>query len=60
MKLIVQIPCLNEADTLPVTLADARASLELLTAIYHSAQTGEPVELPIGPDHPRFEGWLPA
>lgn len=51
---------LESGDELPVTLADARASLELLTAIYHSAQTGEPVELPIGPDHPRFEGWLPA
>jgi predicted dehydrogenase len=44
---------------LPVTLADARASLELLTAIYDSAQTGQPVSLPIGPDHPRFAGWLP-
>ena len=44
----------------PVTLADARASLELLTAIYHSSQTGEPVALPIGADHPKFEGWLPT
>ncbi len=44
---------------LPVTLADARASLELLTAIYHSSQTGLPVDLPIGSDHPCFGGWLP-
>ena len=43
---------------LPVTLADARAALELLTAIYHSSQTGAPVDLPIGPSHPRFGGWL--
>lgn len=43
----------------PVTLADARASLELITAMYYSAQTGEPVELPIGPDHPKYAGWLP-
>jgi len=44
---------------LPVTIDDARASLELLTAIYHSSRTGEPVALPIGPEHPRFGGWLP-
>jgi predicted dehydrogenase len=44
---------------LPVTLADARASLELLTALYHSAATGAEVRLPIGPDHPRYRGWTP-
>jgi len=45
---------------LPVGLGDARASLELLTAIYDSSQTGRAVALPIGPDHPRYRGWLPA
>lgn len=45
---------------LPVTIADARASLELATAIYHSAETGRPVELPIGADHPKYGGWRPA
>lgn len=45
---------------LPVTLADARRSLELVTAIYHSAETGRPVELPIGTDHPKYRGWAPA
>lgn len=44
----------------PVTLADARASLELLTAIYDSSQTGRAVDLPIDADHPRFSGWLPG
>ncbi len=44
---------------LPVTLADARASLELLTAMYQSARTREPVTLPIGREHPSFAGWLP-
>ena len=44
---------------LPVTLADARASLELITAIYHSAQTGQAVELPIGQDHPKYASWRP-
>jgi predicted dehydrogenase len=51
---------LASGGELPVTLADARASLELLTAIYHSASTGEAVTLPIGPGHPSFGGWLPA
>jgi predicted dehydrogenase len=42
---------------LPVTIADARAAIELLTAIYHSAQTGRAVELPLGIDHPAYNGW---
>jgi predicted dehydrogenase len=50
---------LEAGDELPVTLADARQSLELLTAIYHSSQTGRPVELPLAADHPRYAGWLP-
>jgi predicted dehydrogenase len=44
---------------LPVTLADARASLELITAIYHSAETGQAVELPLGSDHPKYADWRP-
>jgi predicted dehydrogenase len=44
---------------MPVTLADARISLELLTAAYYSARTGEMVTLPIGPDHPACTGWRP-
>jgi len=44
---------------LPVTLADARAALELITAFYHSIETGQPVELPIGKDHPKYGGWQP-
>lgn len=43
---------------LPVTLADARRSVELLTAAYWSARTGEAVNLPIGRDHPFYAGWL--
>jgi predicted dehydrogenase len=50
---------LQAGTELPVTLADARASLELVTAIYTSAQTGWSVDLPIGPDHPRYAGWQP-
>ena len=44
---------------MPVTLADARVSLELITAMYYSAETGSSVSLPIGADHPRYASWLP-
>lgn len=50
---------LHKGGNLPVTLADARASLELITALYHSAETQRPVELPIQRDHPQYAGWLP-
>jgi predicted dehydrogenase len=45
---------------LPVNLADARTSLELITALYHSAVAGVPVTLPIEPDHPSYAGWPPV
>jgi predicted dehydrogenase len=48
---------LQSGGELPVTLADARASLELITAIYHSARTRAPVRLPLDADHPLYEGW---
>ncbi len=48
---------LRNGTELPVTLADARRAIELLTALYASARTGAPVELPIGPDHPLYGGW---
>ena len=50
---------LRQGTELPVTLTDARASLELITAIYHSAQTGQAVPLPIAPDHPKYASWRP-
>lgn len=50
---------LRNGGALPVTLADARAALELITAMYASAQTGEDVVLPLGPDHPKYASWLP-
>jgi predicted dehydrogenase len=45
---------------LPVTLPDARASLELITACYHASETRSGVALPIGPGHPKYAGWAPA
>ncbi len=43
----------------PVTLQDARSSLELVTAAYYSTRTGAPTGLPIRPDHPLYRSWLP-
>lgn len=48
---------LRDGTELPVTLADARASLELVTALYWSARTGDDVALPITDDHPAYGGW---
>ena len=45
---------------LPVTLNEARAALELITALYQSAQTGQAVSLPISNDHPCYAGWQPS
>jgi predicted dehydrogenase len=44
----------------PVTLDDARQSLELITAIYHAAETKSVVTLPLGRDHPKYASWVPA
>jgi predicted dehydrogenase len=51
---------LTEGGTLPVSISDARPSLELLTAAYHSARSGEAVQLPLGKDHPLYAGWVPS
>lgn len=44
---------------LPVSLDDARRALEVVTGWYRSSRTGEPVALPLGPDHPDRHSWLP-
>ncbi|MEN8185183.1 MAG: Gfo/Idh/MocA family oxidoreductase, partial [Myxococcota bacterium] len=49
---------LSQGKPPPVTVADARAAIELVTAIYHSARSGEAVTLPIGPEHPGYGGWV--
>lgn len=43
----------------PVTVADARRSIELVTAMYASARGGGDVALPIPPTHPFYGGWQP-
>ena len=45
---------------LPVTSMDARNSLEIVTAFYHSAESDTDVSLPIGPGHPKYHSWVPA
>lgn len=42
---------------LPVTSADARRALELVTAIYQSSDSGAEVALPIGSDSPKYASW---
>ena len=49
---------LETGGPLPVAIEDARRSIELAAALYHSAATGTDVELPLGPDHPTYRGWL--
>jgi predicted dehydrogenase len=51
---------LTTAAPLPVTLTDARRAIELLTAGYYSAMTGEAVALPVPPGHPFYDGWFAA
>jgi predicted dehydrogenase len=46
---------LRDGKELPVTLRDARAALEVVAATYDSSEKNEPVNLPIGPGHPRYE-----
>jgi predicted dehydrogenase len=50
---------LTEGGPLPVGVDDARASLELVTAAYHSSRTGTAVALPLRADHPAYRGWQP-
>ncbi|MFY8032244.1 MAG: Gfo/Idh/MocA family protein [Devosia sp.] len=44
---------------LPVTSADSRRALEIVTAFYHSSETRTEVAMPIGPGHPKYDSWLP-
>jgi predicted dehydrogenase len=43
----------------PVTLADARASIELATAIYAASAERREADLPFPDDHPFYRGWTP-
>lgn len=43
----------------PVALADARSSLELITAIYQADTTGKAVDLPLDRTSTGYQGWIP-
>ena len=44
-------------EAFPVTLADARRALELITALYDASETATVVRLPLDPTHRRYAGW---
>ena len=44
---------------LPVTSRDSRRALEIVTAFYHSSETREEVQFPVGASHPKYGSWLP-
>ena len=52
--------CITAQAPTPVSLHDARQALELITAIYHSAETATAVSLPIAQDHPKYGNWTPT
>jgi predicted dehydrogenase len=47
---------LQDGGELPVTIDDARRTLEFIAAVYHSNESGERVELPLGRQHPKYYG----
>jgi predicted dehydrogenase len=50
---------LERDGPLPVTTADSRRALEIVTAFYQSSRTHEEVVFPIAPDNPNYRSWLP-
>jgi predicted dehydrogenase len=53
------LDCLAAGEPPPVTLHDARAALELVTAMYVAARERREIALPFPTDHPAYEGWAP-
>jgi predicted dehydrogenase len=50
---------LESRGPLPVTSADSRRALEIVTAFYYSSRTHQEVVFPIRTDHPNYTSWLP-
>jgi predicted dehydrogenase len=50
---------LTSGAPLPVSTADSRRALEIVTAFYYSSRTHQEVVFPIGRDHPNYTSWLP-
>jgi predicted dehydrogenase len=53
------VDALGAGRPFPITLDDAQASLELVTAWYRSARTGSVETLPLPVDHPDRASWRP-
>lgn len=51
---------IHSGNAFPVTLKDARASIELITALFASDEFGTATRLPIGEHHPKYRGWCPG
>lgn len=51
---------LTDGGELPVTLADARAAIELVTAWYISARTGERIAMPVGSSWSEYTSLAPG
>lgn len=54
------VDALTDGAPFPISLDDAQASLELVTAWYRSARTGSVEHLPLPQDHPDRPSWRPA
>ena len=53
------VDALSDGGPFPISLDDAQATLELVTAWYRSARTGSVEPLPLPPDHPDRFSWRP-
>jgi predicted dehydrogenase len=53
------VDALRDGTAAPITLDDAQATLELVTAWYRSARTGSVETLPLAADHPDRTSWRP-
>lgn len=51
--------CLNAGAPPPVSLADGRRSIELVSAIYEADRRGRVTRLPIGTRRSSYRGWVP-
>jgi predicted dehydrogenase len=51
---------LGDGGPFAITLDEAQAALELVTAWYRSARTGSVEALPLPTDHPDRDSWRPA
>jgi predicted dehydrogenase len=49
-----------DEERLPVTMSDARLTVEWMTALYRAAAIGKAVSLPVRPGDPMYSGWAPA